>query len=258
MNARGDWQTTDIDPPRPRLIDEVPRLQLVGSWARHMRVPWWSPWWAIVAIAARPLAIGTFIVAAVYIAALAFSICTASAPSAMSSPALDDIAVRAGAHGRGTTQVGDRADYLEVPRATPPPSDPPRTLDPTALGGSAAADERADAGTAGDGDDSHDVVASRITGGAPVREIIARAAREFGVDPVMLDAVAFCESSYRPAAVGDDGAAIGLFQFHEWRWWHNAPALGYSQDLRADPVAASRVAAYAFSTGQRAAWTCAR
>ena len=93
---------------------------------------------------------------------------------------------------------------------------------------------------------------------AAVLTIIRAAAIEFGQDPDELVRVAFCESSHRPDAIGDAGASVGLFQFQVYRWNLNAPSLGYHDDLRLDPVASSRVAAYAFSTGQRSAWTCAR
>lgn len=108
----------------------------------------------------------------------------------------------------------------------------------------------------GDGDPARAAPVSR--GVQEIEHIITAAALEWGQDPEELIGVARCESSLRPDAVGDHGEAVGLFQFHPWRWEINAPALGYVGDLRADPVAAARVAAYAFATGQRSAWTCAR
>ena len=105
-------------------------------------------------------------------------------------------------------------------------------------------------------DDSVQQRLARTT--SEIERIIAAAAHEFGQDAHELQRVAFCESSYRPWIVGDAGASVGLFQIQRAFWSENAPALGYTADLRADPVAASRVAAYAFSAGQRSAWTCAR
>lgn len=89
-----------------------------------------------------------------------------------------------------------------------------------------------------------------------VPEVIEAAAVEFGQDPSRMLRVAVCESSLRPAVVGDGGEALGLYQFHLPIWGELAPRLGYVGDLRADPVAASRVAAYAFSIGRANAWTC--
>src|SRR5437899_2383127 len=44
-----------------------------------------------------------------------------------------------------------------------------------------------------------------------IPEVIAASAIEFGQDPGILTRVAFCESSFRPAIVGDGGLAVGLF-----------------------------------------------
>ena len=91
-----------------------------------------------------------------------------------------------------------------------------------------------------------------------IEQIITNAAIEFSVDPAWLLRVAFCESSYRPDAIGDHGASVGLFQIQRAFWSEVAPRLGYVGDLRHDPVASSRVAAYAFANGRAGAWTCAK
>jgi hypothetical protein len=57
------------------------------------------------------------------------------------------------------------------------------------------------------------------------------------------------------AVVGDGGLAVGLFQFHPDTWREESRFLGYTEDLRADPVAASRVAAFMFSKGMHSRWT---
>jgi hypothetical protein len=111
------------------------RRRLVNSWARHMRVPWWSPWWALFCVLAKRLAIGTYIVATLYLASLVFSVCSAAPPS--SESARSDAgsngggAVRADAHGRGPlpTTGGVRAgDPGRVPAvAIPSSSGVPRT-----------------------------------------------------------------------------------------------------------------------------------
>src|SRR6267378_5420953 len=80
-----------------------------------------------------------------------------------------------------------------------------------------------------------------------IPEIIDAAAVEFHQSPEVMKRVAWCESSYRPAVVGDGGLAVGLFQFHPDTWSEASRFLGYTEDLRADPVAASRVAAYMWS-----------
>lgn len=89
-----------------------------------------------------------------------------------------------------------------------------------------------------------------------IEQIITNAAIEFGVSPSYLRRVAFCESSLNPSAVGDAGASVGLFQIQRAFWSEVAPRLGYTTDLRHDPIASSRVAAYAFANGRSQAWTC--
>jgi transglycosylase-like protein with SLT domain len=89
-----------------------------------------------------------------------------------------------------------------------------------------------------------------------IPEVIGAAAAEFDQDPVLLTRVAFCESTLRPAVIGDGGLAVGLFQFHPDTWREESRFLGYTEDLRAYPVAASRVAAFMFSRGLQHRWTC--
>jgi len=70
-------------------------------------------------------------------------------------------------------------------------------------------------------------------------------------------AIAWCESRYRPEAVGDGGNSLGLFQL--WYGWF-APA-GYSVEQAYDPVTNSRVALYVRTTrgrwGGGGGWSCA-
>ena len=89
-----------------------------------------------------------------------------------------------------------------------------------------------------------------------VQETIIAAAQEFGVSPSTMLRVAFCESTFRTWVYGDQGRALGLFQFHLPTWLANAKRLGYTTDMRDDPVASSRVAAEMFSRGQQGQWTC--
>ncbi len=91
-----------------------------------------------------------------------------------------------------------------------------------------------------------------------IPEIVEAAAAEFDQDPVVMKQVAFCESSYRPEVVGDSGLAVGLFQFHPDTWREESRFLGYTGDLRTDPVAASRVAAYMWQHGLQHRWSCYR
>src|SRR6266508_2849066 len=168
-----------------------------------------------------PLLVWVFVIAFV---ASCLTLALSAAASLVEKPALDVAAVRADAAWPG--RLGIETTATSTAAAGPIGSRP--------------------AGSASATDDPAAIVL-----------VIRAAAIEFDQDPDELLAVARCESSLRPDVVGDHGAAIGLFQFHMFRWWLNAPSLGYHDDLRTDPVASSRVAAYAFAHGQRAAWTCA-
>lgn len=69
--------------------------------------------------------------------------------------------------------------------------------------------------------------------------------------------IAWCESRYRPGAVGDGGNSLGLFQL--WYGWF--PAAGYSAEQAYDPEVNSRVALYVRQVrgrfGGGGGWTCA-
>lgn len=86
---------------------------------------------------------------------------------------------------------------------------------------------------------------------------IRLAARTWGVDEGWLDQIALCESTWTPSAVGDDGEAVGLFQWHEDTWAAFANALDRSKG-RENAWAAAFEAAKAVREGHAAWWTCAR
>lgn len=70
-------------------------------------------------------------------------------------------------------------------------------------------------------------------------------------------AIAWCESRYRPGAVGDGGNSLGVWQL--WTGWF--PAAGYSVEQAYDPVVNARVALYVRQMrgrwGGGGGWTCA-
>ena len=70
-------------------------------------------------------------------------------------------------------------------------------------------------------------------------------------------AIAWCESRYRPGAIGDGGNSLGLYQL--WTGW--APAAGYGPDELLDPAVKTRVAVYVRSVrgrfGGGGGWSCA-
>ena len=109
-----------------------------------------------------------------------------------------------------------------------------------------------------------DAAVAPVTPGQAMDEAAMRAALTAGGWPVELHgaalAVAWCESGWRPDAVGDQGRARGLFQL--WPlWWDYA---GVDAGLWADPVANAKAAyaVYLYDIGRGYApftqWTCRR
>lgn len=107
--------------------------------------------------------------------------------------------------------------------------------------------------------------AARASGATPragrpaleVEEMVRAAARLAGVDEHLMVRVAFCESSFRPDAVGAAGER-GIFQFMPRTWAANAPRYGFSADFDEafQPDANVLVAAAMFAAGKGHLWTC--
>ena len=69
--------------------------------------------------------------------------------------------------------------------------------------------------------------------------------------------ISFCESQWHPAAVGDSGNSVGLFQL--WRGWF--PSFGFDPNGWSDPVTNARVAVLVRQQrgryGGGGGWSCA-
>lgn len=71
------------------------------------------------------------------------------------------------------------------------------------------------------------------------------------------EAIAWCESRWRPDAIGDGGSSVGMWQL--WRgWFHSA---GFDGEAWSDPVVNARTALYVRLVrgrfGGRGGWSCA-
>lgn len=82
-----------------------------------------------------------------------------------------------------------------------------------------------------------------------IPNIIAGAARMYGVDAATMTRVAFCESGLRPGAVNRSSGATGLFQWIDSSWIANVRRGGFPYTIadRTDPAASSVVTAYVIS-----------
>ena len=73
-------------------------------------------------------------------------------------------------------------------------------------------------------------------------ELFKTAGRQYGVDWLLLKAIAWQESTFRPAIMGDGGDAYGLFQINTR--WLNIENLGFNKTVNLlDPVISTNVAA---------------
>ncbi|MBI4491683.1 MAG: transglycosylase SLT domain-containing protein [Chloroflexi bacterium] len=86
--------------------------------------------------------------------------------------------------------------------------------------------------------------------------LVVGAAERYGIDPLVLANVAFCESRLDPAAVGDGGYSYGLFQLYRWGLLPEFYRRGYIDPF--DPRQAADFAAWMFRRGLAWNWTCWR
>jgi len=89
-------------------------------------------------------------------------------------------------------------------------------------------------------------------------QMVSNLAVERGVDVSRALTTVRLESSWDPEAVGDDGMAVGLWQFHSRTWRWGCDLTGYSEwrDLtnRVDPVKSSIVALDMIALGYGHHW----
>lgn len=76
--------------------------------------------------------------------------------------------------------------------------------------------------------------------------LIRALAPVYGVAPSLALAICRLESAFDPSAVGDDGEALGLWQWHINSWKHVRQRMDRPvQDLRRDPIESTETALYA-------------
>lgn len=90
----------------------------------------------------------------------------------------------------------------------------------------------------------------------PVEATIEQAASVYGVDAGLMMCIAERESSLDPLAVGDEGLAVGLYQFHlrTWRWMRGMAGMS-QRDRRYDAREAAMMTAWALAHGYGHHWT---
>ena len=79
--------------------------------------------------------------------------------------------------------------------------------------------------------------------------LITRWANYYDVDPVLAIEIARMESAFAPTCIGDDGAAVGIYQWHIPSWEYVRRMAGWDiSDQRADSTESVRTAMYAIGT----------
>ena len=93
---------------------------------------------------------------------------------------------------------------------------------------------------------------------SPTEAMIEHAARAMDVSPEYAACIAYHESRFDPEAIGDQGRAVGLYQWHYESWAHVRRQMGLStDDRRDDPVEATVTAMWAWRNGYRHWWSTA-
>jgi len=88
-----------------------------------------------------------------------------------------------------------------------------------------------------------------------VKESIVFYAQQYKVSEKKMLAVAFCESSFNPKAVGDGGRARNIYQYHLPTFIAFEKQLGEDLDYNSYHDQA-KLTAFAFSKGYDSHWTC--
>lgn len=89
-----------------------------------------------------------------------------------------------------------------------------------------------------------------------IKLLIVFYATLYGVSPALATEICRLESDFAWDAIGDDGKAHGLFQFHLPLWREQRAKMGLStEDLRLDPVENVRTAMFTMSQGLGCRWS---
>ena len=88
-----------------------------------------------------------------------------------------------------------------------------------------------------------------------IKDLIRQYSALYAVSYEEMRRVMMCESSGKIDAVGDNGKAFGLFQFHENTFKMFAKDLGEKLEWK-NPEHQIKLASFAFSKGKQTHWTC--
>lgn len=104
-------------------------------------------------------------------------------------------------------------------------------------------------------------IASYKTGALTAEQYVRMRAKTYGVSPAMAAEMVRMESDYDTHAVGDDGKAVGWWQFHWDTWLWACRLTGLTEyarldgDGRLDEVVSTEVALILIARGWGKLWT---
>ncbi|KKQ97138.1 MAG: hypothetical protein UT24_C0052G0009 [Candidatus Woesebacteria bacterium GW2011_GWB1_39_12] len=88
-----------------------------------------------------------------------------------------------------------------------------------------------------------------------IKDLIKQYSAQYAVSPEEMTRVMMCESSGKADAIGDNGLAFGLFQFHENTFNLFSKELGEKLDWK-NPEHQIKLASWSFANGKQGHWTC--
>lgn len=87
-------------------------------------------------------------------------------------------------------------------------------------------------------------------------ELVHYYSARYGVEPYLVACILEKESNFNPQAIGDNGKAVGMAQFHLGTFKMFRKKMGLSQeDLRTDKAESIKVLCWALSRGYGSHWT---
>jgi len=92
-----------------------------------------------------------------------------------------------------------------------------------------------------------------------IPEMIIEYSEKYQVDPLLVSCILENESHFRPEAIGDNGLAVGIAQFHLNTFKTFRRLMGETgKDLRTNPEESIKILCWALSTGRGYHWTAYR
>jgi len=104
-------------------------------------------------------------------------------------------------------------------------------------------------------EEKEETISDKILGEKEIQNLILHYSAQYAVSAEEMTRVMMCESSGKADAIGDNGLAFGLFQFHENTFNLFSKELGEKLDWK-NPEHQIKLASWSFANGKQRHWTC--